>query len=551
MKKLLKYMLGFFIGMSVINIFVLWQIEGQTFKQAFFVTIMLFGAGEPLNINFEKISTLSGILMVLQTLLGLASLTISFGVLANFLLSEKISKFFQAREKVKLKNHVILCGLGDLGFKVIKELELMGETVAIIDRGDEKHFIQQAKEKGHKIIIGNLKEAKLLELAGIKNAKSIIICTRDILCNVSIALTAREKREDIEIVLRIRDEDLSQKLSDTFQIKRTFSSAVLGSSAFAAASYDRRVFQNIKIDNTFFVSANIEIFKDGQLDGVTLNEVLQKDLSILKLVSGGEKIIFPRGERKLSGGDEIFITCTMETLKEIIFLNSQGSLLFPNKENDENKHIIICGLGFLGFKIMKDLEKMGESAVVIDKDDSKGYLELAKEAGHKVIIGDLGSPKTLEAAGIKNAKSVIICTSDDVQNLNIALNVRKINKEIMVVLRMADQELAQKLSKSINIKASFSSKTLAAPAFAAASYDKRVFQTSKVGTRLFVSGKIEVQENSNIKNMSLAKLYEKDLAILKLKSNGNAHIFPNANHVLKVGDILYITCSLDLLQELK
>ena len=76
---------------------------------------MLFGAGEPLTLDIKNLSWLTSFTMIGQTVLGLASLTVAFGFLTNFLVSERIAQMM-AKEKIKMEDHVIVCGLGNVGY---------------------------------------------------------------------------------------------------------------------------------------------------------------------------------------------------------------------------------------------------------------------------------------------------------------------------------------------------------------------------------------------------------------------------------------------------
>ncbi len=322
MKRIINYTFSVFLIFSTLTVLTIWLYEGESFHDSLFITLMLFGAGEPLILNISELTWLTGTMMIGQTLVGLASLTLAFGLLANFLVSEKIAKLM-TKEKITMKDHVIICGLGNVGFQVMKELELLGQEMLIIDRGDDKDYIELARKRGHKVLIENLKDEAVLEEAQLVEAKSIIICTGNDLLNMEVALNTRKKRADIVIVMRMFDQDLAQKVAEAFDVKVAFSASALAAPVFAAASFDRTVFQTVRVEKELFVTAQLDVEENSDLIGLCIQQLMEKDLVVLKLISGEERLKFPTLERPIKVGDRIYITCSLDTLKEMKRLNKE------------------------------------------------------------------------------------------------------------------------------------------------------------------------------------------------------------------------------------
>lgn len=316
MKKIFVYLTWIFIFFSALTIAVLMIAEEKSFTNSVFITLMLFTAGEPLNLNLNKIELITGTLMVIQAAMGLMCVTVGFSVIVNYLVSEKISRLM-AREKIKMKDHIIICGLGNVGYQIAKELSRLEQDFVIIDRGDDKDLVEVAKKRKCKVLIENLKNSDSLHAAQIEHAKSMIICTGNDLLNMEVALMAREIREDIIIVMRMFDQDLAKKVKNAFGLKIAFSASGLSASVFAAASIDQAVFQSVRVDKELFVSAKLRIENQCDIIGMTLDELMAKDLVVLKLISGKERLKFPRGDRQIQLGDIVYVTCSLPVLKEI------------------------------------------------------------------------------------------------------------------------------------------------------------------------------------------------------------------------------------------
>ena len=106
-----------------------------------------------------------------------------------------------------------------------------------------------------------------------------------------------------------------------------------------------------------------------------------------------------------------------------------------------------------------------------------------------LIVGDAAPEETLRAASIDTCKALVVVSTDDVTNLQAALNARAVRGDMRVVLRLFDDDFAQRVQTAFNINISRSVSWLAAPAFAAAMLDRDVLATIPVDRHaLLVAG---------------------------------------------------------------
>src|SRR5690606_1858856 len=115
---------------------------------------------------------------------------------------------------------------------------------------------------------------------------------------------------------------------------------------------------------------------------------------------------------------------------------------------------------------------------------------------------------------IRAAKSIILATSDDLANLELALDARKANPSVRVVLRMFDQELAQKVKDSFGIPVSFSTSALAAPLFATSSTDKSIINSFYIGEQLQVVAEMTVRGDSQLVGRTPGELQHEQHAFI-------------------------------------
>lgn len=130
-------------------------------------------------------------------------------------------------------------------------------------------------------------------------------------------------------------------------------------------------------------------------------------------------------------------------------------------------HTIVCGLGNVGYRILRLLMRMDERGVVITRDAPDDWRQIAQPR-FRVILGDAREDRLLCQAGIERARAILIVTDDDLANVSIALDARRLNPNIAITVRLFDQKLASHFEKSMRINRALSASALAAPVFTAA-----------------------------------------------------------------------------------
>jgi len=129
-----------------------------------------------------------------------------------------------------------------------------------------------------------------------------------------------------------------------------------------------------------------------------------------------------------------------------------GSLLFNRRSRTKewemavastlNNHIILVGLGHLGYRVALKLHEVGEQIAVIEFNANTDTLSAARDLGIPVIHDDATRAAALEAANINDARTIIMASQNDAMNLQIALKARSMNPRIKIVVRIFDEDFA-------------------------------------------------------------------------------------------------------------
>ena len=155
-------------------------------------------------------------------------------------------------------------------------------------------------------------------------------------------------------------------------------------------------------------------------------------------------------------------------------------------------HVIVAGLGNVGTRILGQLHDLGIGVVCVDKDPDAAGVPLARRLGLRVVTGETTREETLRAAGVTSCRALVSVTSSDIVNLETALHARALAEEPRIVLRLYDDDLAERVQKTVGNTISRSVPYLAAPAFAAAMLEHQVLRTIPVGRHVLLIAEVAV-----------------------------------------------------------
>jgi Trk K+ transport system NAD-binding subunit len=111
-------------------------------------------------------------------------------------------------------------------------------------------------------------------------------------------------------------------------------------------------------------------------------------------------------------------------------------------------HYIVCGLGRLGFGVVR-LLKGCVPIVVVDSADHLHYADeptMMTEPVVPVFKGDMTVKWVLQEAGVDRAAAVFILTPNDTANLEAAMLVHELNPTARILVRINNSRIAKRLN---------------------------------------------------------------------------------------------------------
>jgi len=167
-------------------------------------------------------------------------------------------------------------------------------------------------------------------------------------------------------------------------------------------------------------------------------------------------------------------------------------------------HVVLCGLGHLGHRVLEQLAAAGTPVVALERVENARGMARARELRVPVLVRDMKEDQALIDAGIPHARAIVIATNDDMGNLEVALDARRMNPGIRVIMRLFDQQIADKMAKAFNVDVAFSSSALAAPLVAAMSLQSRVLSSCLIAGTQYVTAEVEAKPGSALPGRPVA-----------------------------------------------
>jgi Trk K+ transport system NAD-binding subunit len=205
-----------------------------------------------------------------------------------------------------------------------------------------------------------------------------------------------------------------------------------------------------------------------------------------------------------------------------------------------NNHIILVGLGHLGFRVAQEIMNMDQDVVLIEANPKADLIASVKQMGIPVIQDDASLEITLESAGVQHARAIILCTQNDSLNLKVALKAQRLNPNIHVILRIFDDDFAHGLHEQFGYTA-FSATGMAAPAFAAAASGVDMTRPITVEGQSMSLAHIKIDPGSLLNGRSVNEVEQKyNLSVVFIRRNSMSDFHPPADCCLSTQDELAV-----------
>ena len=406
--------------------------EPKTFLHALQIVVETFtttGFGS----DSPWVSPEMNVVMIVMDLFGTLLIFMAFPVIAFPLLEDILSTTVPTSVADDTEDHVIICSYTSRAEALIDELDSWGVDHVIVESDRER--ATELYENDYRVVHADPTSIAGLEGAALGSARALVADVSDQV-DASIVLTAREIVEDVPIVSVIEEPDRQSyhRLAGADHVlsPRPLLGQSLTSKVTTSVTAD--LGEAIEIGDDFGV-AELPIRRGSRLVGTTLAESgirEQSGVNVIGVWFRGEFETPPSPNATLTDGTVLLVTGREEQLEELKQLTLSEVRRFSPGET------IVIGHGEVGSRITAALDEAGLAYTVVDRTEMDGV----------DVVGDATEPETLQAAGIENARSVILAMPDDTTTEFVTLVVRDISPETEIIARVQEIESVQKMYRA-------------------------------------------------------------------------------------------------------
>lgn len=199
-------------------------------------------------------------------------------------------------------------------------------------------------------------------------------------------------------------------------------------------------------------------------------------------------------------------------------------------------YLIIVGLGGIGRNLVRIATEDKNDVVVIDENE-KRCKEIAAQYDVLTIVGDATQRSTLEEANAQRANALIATTSDDADNLMMALTAKELGTKNTVAV-VNQEEHVEMFKKADVFMLENPDMTVARHLYLSAKRPK-IKDFITIGRGKAEIFEVVVAENSRAAGKELSQLNIKKGIVVAIERNSDI-ILPTGDTVIEAGDLVTI-----------
>ena len=273
------------------------------------------GFGDISLINAPAALQLYGVALMLA---GTGTLTVMFALLTDAIVSARLARV-QDPVPRHLSDHVVVCGLGNIGYRMVEQLVALDLPVVAAELDAANRFLPAVRHLGVPVLVGDIRLRDTLEALRVATARCLVVVTSSDIVNMETALSARGLSPDLRVVLRLFDTDLASRVERAFGIHISRSPSALAAPAFAAGAMGEHVIASVPAGRRVLLVARLRVGEGSRASGGTVGAVEQAiDGRVLAVSGGGEQRWCPAPGVPLAAGEDLTVVVTRQGLAEAL-----------------------------------------------------------------------------------------------------------------------------------------------------------------------------------------------------------------------------------------
>jgi hypothetical protein len=167
-----------------------------------------------------------------NTLITIALLSVFTAALVRRLGRPRLTTFIGPRS-CPARGHVLMVGLGQVGFRLAEVLIGQGRAVIVVESDPAASYVRLAREAGIPVAIGRGDDRGTLELIGVRRCAVVAAVTSADLVNVEVGLATKELSPTTPLVLRLGDGNVAAESDSLLHLGRIVDAHAVASERLA------------------------------------------------------------------------------------------------------------------------------------------------------------------------------------------------------------------------------------------------------------------------------------------------------------------------------
>ena len=322
---------------------------------------------------------------------------------------------------------VIVCGAGQVGINIARQLALENNDVTVIDQSpDSIRRISDTLDANG--IVGHASHPEILEKAGISDADMIIAVTYADEVNMVACQVAHSLFDVPTKIARIRQQSyLAPMWANLFSRDHMPIDVIISPEIEVARAVSRRLqvpgaFEMIPLVEDRVKLIGVRCQDDCPLVNTPLRQLTQLfpelNIVIVGLMRDGNAIV-PSSDDQMLPGDEAYFVVDSNQV-------ARAMAAFGHEET-EARRLLIFGGGNIGLFLAQEIERDHErvKAKIIETDRDRAEQIASQLERTTVIQGDVLDPEILEEAVVGVTETVVAVTNDDETNILASLLAKR------------------------------------------------------------------------------------------------------------------------------
>jgi Trk K+ transport system NAD-binding subunit len=373
------------------------------------------------------------VMVMVIDITGVILIFLALPVLLFPLFEEAIETTAPTSVERNLRDHVVICQFTPRGETLVAELETWDVDYVIVE--PERDRANDLYGEGYHVVHADPQSVEGLERARLQYARALVADASDQV-NTSIILTAREVDEGVRTVSVVEEPDRA-KYHDLAGADAVLSPRRLLGESLASkvtTGISTTLGDSIEVGEDFDI-AELPIHRGSDLVGTTLADSSIREETGVNVIGAwfrGEFVSPPEPDAELDGSTVLLVSGTPDQLQAL------KSMTLSSVRGFRRGETVVVGYGEVGRTIADNLQTAKVPHTVLDRQDADGV----------DVVGDAVEPEDLRAAGVEDARTIILALSDDTDTEFATLVIRDLNPEVEVVARAEETENVQKMYRA-------------------------------------------------------------------------------------------------------